>query len=64
MSAPRLARFEVFPDVAGQWRWRLCAVNNEVICQSESYSRKRDAKRAVRSVRLAALTARVVEGTN
>lgn len=31
------ARFEVFRDSAGEWRWRLQAPNNEIVAQSEGY---------------------------
>lgn len=42
MDSPR---FEIFPDHAGQHRWRLRAANGEIVAQSESYSSPRDAER-------------------
>lgn len=42
------ARFDVYQDTAGQWRWRLLAANGRVVADSgESYTRLRDAERAV-----------------
>ena len=47
-------RFKVYQDEAGQWRWRLLAANNRTIADSaESYTRKRDADRAVKAVKTA-----------
>ena len=44
-------RFEVYQDRRGQWRWRLRSANNRIIAQGESHTRRRDAERAVRTVR-------------
>lgn len=45
-------RFHIFQDAGGFWRWRLLAANNRIIADSgEGYGRKRDAKRAVRTVK-------------
>lgn len=63
MSAPRMARIEVFPGEGG-WYFHLRAKNGEILCQSEGYGSQRDARRGARALRLAALTARTVEGTN
>lgn len=41
-------RAEVFRDSAGGWRYRLLAMNGRVVAQSESYTLKFSAKRAVR----------------
>ncbi len=46
-----LARYEVFEDHAGEWRWRLRSANGEILAQSEGYTRKEDAARAIRTVR-------------
>jgi len=44
--------FEVFRDNAGQWRWRLVHKNGNILGDSgEGYTRRRDAKRAVDTVR-------------
>ncbi len=44
----RAARFDVYQDKSGQWRWRLLAGNGRIVADSgESYTRLRDAERAV-----------------
>lgn len=43
--------FEVYASKDG-WRWRLVAGNGKIIADSgEAYASKRNAKRAVRSIR-------------
>ena len=50
----RRARFRIYRDQAGQYRWRLRAANNRIIADSgESYTRRRDCVRAIESVRKA-----------
>lgn len=44
-----------------EWRWNLVARNGQVIAVSEGYSSKAAAKNGIRSVRLNAPLARVVE---
>jgi len=40
--------FEIYRDVAGEWRWRLVHKNGNVLADGgEGYSRRRDARRAV-----------------
>lgn len=42
------ARFEVYQDKAGLYRWRLLARNGRIIADSgEGYLRKADAHRAI-----------------
>ena len=42
------ARFEVYPDAGGQWRWRLQSANGQIVADSsEGYTRKSDAERAI-----------------
>lgn len=58
----REPRCEVYPDKAGEWRWRLKASNGRIIADgAEGYSEKRHAYRAVYAMGTAALNARVVE---
>ena len=46
------ASFEIYRDSAGEWRWRLVHRNGNILASaSESYTRRRDAKRALDSVR-------------
>lgn len=44
-------RFEVYKDASGGHRWRLRSANGRILCQGESHTRKRDAERAVKTVR-------------
>lgn len=41
------AKFEIFPDSAGEYRWRLRAANGEIVAQSEGYTSQEGAERAV-----------------
>lgn len=48
----RGARFEVYEDKAGEWRWRLVAANNNIIADSgEGYTTKQGAQRGIASVK-------------
>lgn len=43
--------FILYRDTAGEWRWHLRAANNEIVADSsESYTRKRDALRALNKI--------------
>ena len=43
----RQAKFEVYEDSAGEWRWRGIAGNGEIIADSgEGYATKANAERA------------------
>ncbi|MFB6269377.1 MAG: YegP family protein [Halobacterium sp.] len=45
------ASFEIYRDVAGEWRWRLVHKNGNILADSgQGYSRRRDARRAVDTV--------------
>jgi uncharacterized protein YegP (UPF0339 family) len=47
----RRARFVIYQDKAGEWRWRLLAPNNRTIADSgEGYERKGGAIRAAKMV--------------
>lgn len=41
------AHFEIFPDKAGEHRYRLVAENGEITGPSEGYTSDRDAERGV-----------------
>lgn len=42
-----MARFEIYPDAAGWYRWRLVANNNQIVASSgESFSSKQSAVNA------------------
>lgn len=53
--------FEVYEDSAGEWRWRLRYRGDTIADSSESYTRKADAKRALRGLALRVLFAGVKE---
>jgi uncharacterized protein len=48
------ARFEIYEDAAGEFRWRLVAANGEIVAQSEGYTRRGDAERGAEAARVAA----------
>ena len=56
-----MGKFEMWKDKKGEWRFNLKARNGQVIAVSEGYSSKAGAKAGIRSVRLNAVMARVVE---
>lgn len=51
------ARYEVFEDDAGEWRWHLKAANNEIVAQSEGYTTEASAWDGVKAAHRAALEA-------
>ncbi|MFC4406069.1 HVO_2922 family protein [Haloarchaeobius iranensis] len=56
------AQFELYPDRAGEYRWRLRHRNGNVIASSgEGYTRKHNAQNGLQSVRRNALGATVVQ---
>jgi len=52
--AMRTAYFEVFKGNGGWWYWRLRGRNGEIMCQSEGYASKGNAKRAAHRIAPAA----------
>ena len=60
--AQRTATFEVYKDRGGKFRWRLKAVNGQVIATSgEGYADKSACLGGIESVRRNALTAKIEE---
>lgn len=54
-------KFELYRDVAGEWRWRLKAANGRNLADSaEGYARKGDCFKAIRLVRGCRAAAEVV----
>ena len=45
------ARFEIYKDASGQFRFRLRAANNEIIAVSEAYTTKAGCKNGIESVK-------------
>lgn len=43
--------FEIYKDVAGQFRWRLRAANHEIIAQGEGYTSKQNCQNAINLVK-------------
>ncbi|THG35339.1 DUF1508 domain-containing protein [Glaciibacter flavus] len=57
------AKFEIYKDASGGFRWRLKAANGEPIASSESYTTKSAAQGGVASVQKNAAGADVVDLT-
>lgn len=56
------AKFEVYKDRGGEFRWRLRATNTQILATSgDSYKAKRDCLQAIESVKRAAANAPVEE---
>lgn len=55
-----MSKFEVYQDVAGEWRWRLRSGNGKVVASGEGYKTRAGAKRGTDALRRAAKLARVV----
>ncbi|CAM3244400.1 DUF1508 domain-containing protein [Mycobacterium intermedium] len=57
------AKFEIFNDARGEFRFRLKAANGEVIASSEGYKSKAAAQNGIESVRTNAPAATLVDQT-
>jgi uncharacterized protein YegP (UPF0339 family) len=55
------ARFEMYKDKAGRFRFRLVAANGEIIAASEAYESKEGCSGGIESVRTNAPEAEIVE---
>ena len=55
------AKFEVYKDKAGEFRFRLKAENGETIAVSEGYTTKSACKNGIASVKRTAPVAEIVE---
>ena len=58
-----MAKFEVYQDRAGGYRWRLKAGNGEIVAVSESYTRKASAISSAQNVKYWAGGASIVDLT-
>lgn len=45
------AKFEMYEDTSGEWRFRLKAPNGEIIATSEGYSTKQNCLNGIKSVK-------------
>lgn len=57
------ARFEIATTEDGQFHFVLKAPNNEVICQSETYTKKHNAEKGIEAIKKYASEAEVVDLT-
>jgi uncharacterized protein YegP (UPF0339 family) len=56
-----MAKFEVYSDKSGQWRWRFKANNGRIVADSgEGYVNKKDCEDGARVVKSEAPTADIV----
>ncbi|MBN1691624.1 MAG: YegP family protein [Dehalococcoidia bacterium] len=55
------AKFELYKDKKGEYRWKLLATNGQVIAVGEGYTSKDSAKKGIESVKKNAPTAKVSE---
>ena len=55
----KMARYEVYQDAAGEWRWRLRSANSQIVASGEGYVRRAGALAGVQAHRRAAKTERV-----
>ncbi len=56
------AKFELYADAKGEYRWRLKATNGQIIATGgEGYASKANAKAGIESVKKNALDAEIVE---
>ena len=58
-----MAKFVIYRDIAGQYRWRLVASNSEKIAASEAYTTPYSAKRSAERVKQIAWSAVIVDST-
>ena len=58
------AKFEIFTDSEGKYRFHLKAGNGEIIAQSQGYISKASAKEGITSVQTNAPSAAVVDLTD
>lgn len=58
MKRKKGARFDIYKDRSGEWRWRLFSQNGQIVAgPQEGYKRMSGAVRAIRSTVAAMLTA-------
>jgi uncharacterized protein YegP (UPF0339 family) len=57
------AKFEVYKDASGQFRFRLRAANNEIIAVSEAYTSKAACMNGIESVKTNAPIAEIMDET-
>jgi len=55
------AKFELYKDKKGEYRWKLVASNGQTIAVGEGYTTKESAKNGIESVKKNAPTAAIIE---
>ena len=58
-----MAKFVIYRDVAGQYRWRLVANNGEKVAASEAYVSRQGALNSANNVKILAASATIVDTT-
>ncbi len=58
-----MVKFEIYQDIARQYRWRLKAGNGEIVAISEAYITKYGAELSARRVKILAAVAIIVDLT-
>jgi uncharacterized protein len=56
-----VAKFEIYRDGSGEYRWRFRADNNEVVASGEGYSSRDDCEHAVELIKEQAPQAEVTD---
>jgi uncharacterized protein len=59
-----MAKFEIYKDRSGEFRWRLKAGNGETIATGEGYTTKASCKNGIESVKKNAPVAEVDDTTD
>lgn len=57
------AKFEIFKDIKGEYRFRLRAPNNEIIAQSEGYTTKQNCENGIIAIKNYASDADIIDLT-
>ncbi|TGK77556.1 DUF1508 domain-containing protein [Leptospira noumeaensis] len=57
------AKFEIYKDKSGEFRFRLKAGNGEIIASSEGYSSKQACENGINSIKTNAASAEIVDQT-
>ena len=58
-----MAKFEIYKNKKGEFRWRLRADNNQIIASGEGYTSKAGCKNGIESVRKNAPKAKIDDQT-
>ena len=58
-----MAKFEIYKDKKGEFRWRLRAGNNQIIASGEGYTSKAGCKKGIKSMRKNAPKAKIDDKT-